>query len=488
MSSNSDKLFKGVSVQTIVTITFGVLEIVVFSIMSRLLSKIDFGYYAALSGIMAIFMSISEAGLGASVIQKKDASQRYISTAFTLSCIIGFTMTLLLLLLSPFLATLVADSFLKLPLQVMALNIFMYGVISIGNGILYRNLEFKTIGLINIIAYILASIVCVTMAYNNCGIFSIVMLYVIHSFLKIIFIFSKVKIPALGLNREDSKSIFSFGGWLTAGVILNNITAQLDKLLLPKWLSVESLGAYNRPAGFVSSVSDKINGIFDTVLFPILSSMQENKDRIKEVFIQSVSLLNSFSIILASIFFFNANLIVSIFFGKSWTDIVPLMQVISFSVIFMVNGRLVDCFFRSLAFVKIGFFLRLISVFVTFFSIYIGSHYDIYGVAISIVLASIINILTKVFVLSLKISLTPLKVLWNMIKAWKTVFPVLLIGIPFVLFNVHTWIIDITFSILFLIVILIEFAFFPQFVGIEYTMSVYPKINSIKNKIFKNKL
>ena len=142
MASNSDKFFRGISVQTLVTITFGILEILVFSIMSRLLSKTDFGYFAAITGVMAILMSVSEAGLGSAVIQKKDASKSFISTAFTLSCIVGFVISALLFGFAPYLADLIADSTLTMPLRVMSINIFLYGIISIGNGVLYRRLAF----------------------------------------------------------------------------------------------------------------------------------------------------------------------------------------------------------------------------------------------------------------------------------------------------------------------------------------------------------
>ena len=46
-TNNFDKTIKGLSAQTIVTILSGIIEILVFSIMSRILSKADFGYYAA---------------------------------------------------------------------------------------------------------------------------------------------------------------------------------------------------------------------------------------------------------------------------------------------------------------------------------------------------------------------------------------------------------------------------------------------------------
>ena len=87
--SNSQKIIKGISSQTIVTIVLGVVEIVSFSIMSRLLTKSDFGYYAAVTAIVAIFACFSDAGFGSAIIQRKDITKRFIDNAFTLSLIFG---------------------------------------------------------------------------------------------------------------------------------------------------------------------------------------------------------------------------------------------------------------------------------------------------------------------------------------------------------------------------------------------------------------
>ena len=66
--TKTNTLFKGMSIQTLVTMMMGVLEITYFAIMSRLLTKADFGYFAAISAVMAICMSLSDAGLGSAVI------------------------------------------------------------------------------------------------------------------------------------------------------------------------------------------------------------------------------------------------------------------------------------------------------------------------------------------------------------------------------------------------------------------------------------
>lgn len=487
MTSKTTQFFKGISTQTIITLVMGVMEVVVFAIISRLLSKTDFGYYAAISGIIAIFMSISEAGLGSAIIQKKNASGEFISTAFSWSMIIGLFVTMLVFTLAPTLATLIADDTLTIPLRMMAITILFHSIISVGNGILYRKLSFKTVGLISIISYFTASVVSIIMAAKGMGLIAVVALPIVNSVVYILLLAFCVKFPKLFIRRQETKEIISYGGWLTLGVIVNNLTHQLDKLLLPKWMSVATLGAYNRPAGFVSSISNKINSIFDTVLFPMLSDLQQDASRVKNILLKSVSLLNCFSVILAAIFFFNAHLIISIFFGVQWLDMVPVLQIISLSVIFNVNGRLVDCFFRSLAFVKIGFFLRVTSAIVTFTCIYIGSKFGVSGVALSIVIANVINILTKVVVLAIKTRVSVVDVFRKMVVSWKVVLPILIIGVPFLMIGSHTWLINIIFALIFAVVVIAEFTFYPQFVGSEYVTTAYPMVEKIKNKILVRK-
>lgn len=483
MADNTTKFFKGISTQTIITLTMGVMEIVVFAIISRLLSKEDFGYYAAISGIIAIFLSISEAGLGSSIIQKKDASNTFVSTAFTWSLIIGSVISIIVYILAPYLANIIADSKLTIPLRAMSITILLNSIISVGNGILYRKLSFKTVGLISIISYFTASAVSIIMASMGLGLYAVIALPITNAITHSCFLFYFVNYPKLQIHRNETKEIISFGGWLTLGVIFNNITHQLDKLLLPKWMSVETLGAYNRPAGFVSSISMRINGIFDTVLFPMLSDFQNDRSKVKEVFRMSVSLLNSFSIILAAVFFFNAHLIIVIFFGEDWLDLIPVMQIISISIIFNINGRLVDCFFRSLAYVKLGFYLRVLAAAITFGCIYVGASYDVQGVAMAIVTANIANILIKLGFLSKKTEVSIWDIIYRMFVAWRPVIPILLIGIPFLIYGNGSIVNDIGFAILFSAIICIELIFFPKFVGEIYYVRVYPIIKGIINKI-----
>lgn len=488
MESRTSSFFKGVSVQTVVTVVMGVLEIITFSLFSRLLSKSDFGYYAAISGVIAIIQSISEAGLGASIIQKKNASESFVSTAFTLSIGLGVFFSACLFISSPYVAKLVADDTIALPLRIMSLSFIFHSLISVGNAQLYRKLCFKRVGVIKFLSYLMAGILGCFLAYKGLGLYSIVIFTISDSLFTVLLLYgTSVKLPKLMFSKEDSKNIIHFGGWLTLGVILNNLTRQLDKIVTSRLISVEALGSYNRPAGFVTRTTSKITGIFDNVLFPILSGIQGEYSKVMGVFYKSISMVNSISAVLSVVFFFNAELIIIVFFGEKWLDLVPVMRIVSIGVLFNVDGQLVDCFFRSLNYVKTGFFIRLAGAMITLLAIIIGARFNIIGLAIGVVSANIIVILIKVTTLAIKINASFLRVLSTWLRAWKPVVPLVIVGIGSLFFpcSIAKYII---LAIVFAVIIFLEFIVFPSAVSNTYVQMVYPYVLSVKHKILqKNK-
>ena len=483
MESRTSSFFKGVSVQTVVTVVMGVLEIITFSLFSRLLSKSDFGYYAAISGVIAIIQSISEAGLGASIIQKKNASESFVSTAFTLSIGLGVFFSACLFISSPYVAKLVADDTITLPLRIMSLSFIFHSLISVGNAQLYRKLCFKRVGTIKFLSYLMAGILGCFLAYRGLGLYSIVVFTISDSLFTVLLLYgTSVRLPKLRFSREDSKNIIHFGGWLTLGVILNNMTRQLDKIVTSKLISVEALGSYNRPAGFVTRTTSKITGIFDNVLFPILSGIQGENSKILDVFYKSISMVNSISAVLSVVFFFNAELIIIVFFGEKWLDLVPVMRIVSIGVLFNVDGQLVDCFFRSLNFVKTGFFIRLAGAIITLLAIIIGARFDIIGLAIGVVSANIIVILIKVTTLSIKVKANFSSVISSWLSAWKPVVALVIVGIISIFFpsTITKYII---LAIVFAVMIFLEFIVFPNSVSKTYVQTVYPYVLSVTHKL-----
>lgn len=479
-SSKTNTFLKGVSVTTVFTIATGILGVVYFAVMSRLLSKSDFGYFAALTGVMTVISSIADAGLGTAIIQKKDADKAFISTAFTMSFILGLSCFLIVFLGAPLFARLVADEYLTTPIRVMSVTLLFNSFTSVANAQLYRNLKFKRIGTIQFVSNIFNTALSVALAIKGFGLYAMIAYATFGPFLTMILLYTtSAKVPKMHIERNYAKGIFSFGGWLTLSVICNKIATYIDRLVLPKMTSVETLGAYTRPASFTSNLTGALTDIMDKVLFPMLSVIQDNRSAAISVFYRATELLNSFSVILGCVLFFNAELIIRIFFGNEWLELVPVMQVVSLTSVFFIDTQLVDCFFRSLNFVKTGFFIRLFALFWNIFCIYWGAKFGVLGIAISLAFANISIIILKMIVLNKKLGASMGIMFYKWISSWKVAIIPTLLGIGYLLvFHNSTILSNIVFAIIFGLIVLIEFLFVPSLVGEEYMKTIFPLLAS----------
>ena len=417
--SNTKKVIKGVSSQAFVTIVLGLLEIVSFSIMSRLLTQEDFGYYAAISAIVVIFASFSETGIGSALIQKKEIDKQYIDCAFSISLLFGLAISLALVASSGLLSKTVVDEKIAKPLMFMSVVLLANCLSSINISILQRNLRFLTVGLVHIIASIVSTLVAIVMALKGFGFYSIVAKSIVSALLVLVVsYFLAGNKYSFHLDKNNFKSIFGFSGWLMASVVFRNISKQADKIVMPRLLSVTALGEYNRPKEFLDQISVKVNGIFDTALFPVLSSIQDDKEELAKSYKRYLYYLNIIATLLALGIAFNARIILVVFFGNDWVYLTGLMMVLSVAVLFNADGRLADCFLRSLAMTKQQFIFRVIEAITKIIAVFIGSKWGLFGVATAVVISESMMRLIKVTYVSYKLSINTSSVfLTNTISA-----------------------------------------------------------------------
>ena len=134
-------------------------------------------------------------------------------------------------------------------------------------------------------ALIITSAIAILLAHLEFGFYAIVTRAVLSSILTLILSFIIVHPNyRIAIAKDKFKEIFNFSGWLTASVIIRNLSQQIDRLMLSNFTTAEVLGAYNRPKEFVTQISTKLNNIFDTALFPVLSSIQDSPQSLINAF------------------------------------------------------------------------------------------------------------------------------------------------------------------------------------------------------------
>ena len=482
-STNTQKAVKGISSQTLVTIILGILEVVTFSIMSRLLSKEDFGYYAAISAVVVVFASFSDTGIGAAIIQRKQLDKRYIDNAFTLSLILGAIVMFVLLILSGTISLLVADNSMQTPLMLMSITLLLNCLISVNVSVMYRNLQFIKVGIVHIVSLVLTSVVAIVLAFYGYGYYAILTKAIMTSICTFILSLMLCRTHySLRLDMQTSKSIFSFSGWLMASVIFRNFAQQVDRLMMPNLLSVSALGAYNRPKDFVNQISSKINSIFDIALFPVLSTVQNDILRLSNAFRRSFFLLNLFSALLAFGFIFNSDLIIRLFFGEEWLYLRNIFCVFSVAVIFNVDGRLADCYLRSMALTRQQFYFRVIETVLKVMMVLIGSIWGMIGIAISIVAADATMKMFKVSYVAFRINIGFKMLFLDFIYSLR--FLILLLPINFFAVKIFPRTLQGCLIVLMVFMISTILIFFgtPTFVGDRYKDEVWTKVIGFFNR------
>lgn len=485
--SNTQKVLKGVSTQTIITILTGIIEIVGFSIMSRLLTQQDFGYYAAISAITAIFAAFADAGIGSAIVQRKNIDQKYIDNAFTLCLLFGlFGMSLLLIFSGPA-ARYVADDTMRFPLMLVAITLLTGTLASVNFSILQRKLQFLRMGVIRITSLILTTIVSIILAVKGFGYYAIIAKVILYSLITLLLSFIAAHTRYhLSFDIKVYREIFGFGGWLMASSFFRKIAEQIDRLMMSNLFNVTTLGMYSRPKEFINNMTDKFCSIFDSSMFPVLSSIQDEKDRLIKSYEASLYYLNIAGLLITLTFMFNSELIIRIFLGSEWMNVNTLFIILSLSGLCMINGSLGDIFLRSLAFTKQQFLFRILQAFLSIVLILLAARLGLLAVAVAYLIAYSIVVFVKMVFISNKVDYELRKALVQIFKSYQ----VALIYLPayfICMFMVpNTMAGNIIKLLVFCLITLLAFIFFPSIVGVKYKTEMHNKILSfVSQKIFK---
>ena len=486
--SNTSKVIKGMSTQTIITIVLGVLEIVSFSIMSRLLTDKDFGYYAAILAIVTVFQSFTDTGIGAAIIQRKELNLNYINSSFSLSLIFGVIVSLALFASASLLAKSVADETMTIPLRIISVTLLCNCLSSVNISILQRDMKFIKIGIINITSLVITTIIAIILAAKGFGYYAILTKGVLASVITLaLSYFIAGQKYRFVFDIATYRQIFGFGGWLMAAAVFRNIASQVDRLLMTSLFSVETLGSYTRPKEFISNLAGKCNSIFDSVLFPVLSSIQDSKEQLQRSFKSSCYLLNLFAMVMGVVFFCNSELIIRVFFGEKWLKVDTLFKVLSFYPVLLINGRMGDIFLRSLALTKQQFFFRLGQLVFAVMFILAGYRFGVVAMAISVMVSYACITIIKLYYVTERMGISRKLVLQTMFDSYRFV----LFIVPFYLlchfFIPNSWGGNILQAVVIATCLILLFVILPNLVGRQYKEGGYAIIMKAIGSILHKK-
>ena len=123
------------------------------------------------------------------------------------------------------------------------------------------------------------------MAFYGMGVWSLVGQQLSRQLLNTLFlwIFCHWR-PAWEFSRKSFKEMFGFGSKLLLSGLLNTIYKDIYYIIIGRFYSSAQLGQYTRAQQFNIIFSSNLTSVVQRVSYPVLSSMQDESERLKQAY------------------------------------------------------------------------------------------------------------------------------------------------------------------------------------------------------------
>jgi teichuronic acid exporter len=234
------------------------------------------------------------------------------------------------------------------------------------------------------------------LAYNDFRVWALVAQQITFQVLITVILWFTLKWrPMLVFSFERIKSLFSFGWKLLVSSLIDHVYMDIRIIFIGKMYTSAILGFYNNGRLIPHTMVSNINSSIQSVMFPVLSSQQDNKKNVKSMVRRSI-VTSSFLIFpimvgLAVI----AEPFVKIVLTDKWLPAVPFIQIfcISFALwpIHTANLQAINALGRSDIFLKLEIIKKVIGLIILAVTLFYGVYAIALGLVVSGVISSFIN-------------------------------------------------------------------------------------------------
>ena len=373
------------------------------AIMARLLTPADYGIFAVVNIFLNFFMTASDLGIGAAVIQKMDLTERQLNCIFTFTGIVGIILGIFLILLGVPISIFYKDNVYFILCIWLSISVFFYAINIVPNAVMLRNGFFNQVAVRNIVVNIASLVVAILMAFWGCKYYSLVgqsLVTFIAYFgwnqyiarLKPLFKLTEIKDA---IKEIASYSIFQFASDSSYYLELN-----MDNFVVSTVLGSTPLAYYDKAYRLLDYPVGNLAGTLNTILHPMLKDYQNEPDVIREKFLYIEKIFSLVSVFIVSVCFGCSREIVGILYGAQWGDSVLTFQIMSLAIYPKMMLSIMNTVFTSLGDTRRLFRTQIKKLIIVTACVLIGVSFgNIEAVAVAIVVSSWVNLFYVFFTL-----------------------------------------------------------------------------------------
>lgn len=358
------------------------LRLLVMVGLARLLAPEDFGLVAMIAVVSGFATTIADLGLVPALVSAGDLERAEEEAAFTLSVVWGTALTVLFAASSPLIALLYGEPRLIGLAVLLSLQFVLASLDAVPMARLMRDLSFDRLAIVDPTAALLAGLFGMGAAVLGLGPWSLVI------FLLMLQAFTTLgHWLACGHSTGWHWDVAIFGRlWNVAGGAfgfnaINYWARTFDDLAVGRVFGASPLGLYNRAYEFLLGPISEIQAVVGRVVFPSLSRMQDDQERLADAYLQVVGVISLIAFpAMAGLAVVAEEFVIGVL-GRQWEGAIPLVRVFAIVGVLQSIGTTTGWLYQATGATRRMFGWGVAATTATIIAVLIGLHWDVLGVA-----------------------------------------------------------------------------------------------------------
>jgi len=371
-----------------------VLNFILGIYLARLLTPTDFGLVA----MVLVFVSFSELltnfGLSSAIIQKQNITQSHYYSAYWFSAALGAILSVLMFFASGAIAEFYGSMLVKEISQALSCIFLASSICAIPTAKLQKEMSHKTVGSINLISGLTSGLTGVIFALAEFSYWSIVIQWLTLNWLKVVLLHlaSGLRIKA-NFSASALKELLSFSVIVFSTQTLRKITVQFDKLIVGKFIDASTLGLYNRAHELMSVPTKNVARVVSGVMFPALSSIQNEKQRVANIYLNTIGVIALISFPSLTGIAIIAPYFIDSILGSKWLEMTPYLRFFCYLGLFQSVSTITGMIYLALGRPGLQLKINLFNQPLQLIGVFVGIQYGINGMLVGYFTAYVISVL-----------------------------------------------------------------------------------------------
>lgn len=361
-------------------------------VLARLLPPSEFGLIAMVTVFTGMVQGFMDLGFSSALVQRSESRAEHFNTVFLVNVVLGIALCAAAVIAAPWIARFYGRPELIPVTRALALGFILRSFGLVHQARLRRGLEFRSLTAVRLLAAAVGGGVGIGLAWTGWGVWSLVNQSLVSAFTSTAALwgFSRWR-PGRRVSADAFVELWSFGSHLFAAGLLNTVFTRVDALIVGRLFGAADLGFFTRAKGLIRLVVRISSDSVSRVMFPVLSSIQDEDERFRRVSLQTLVLVSFAAFALSGWLWVVAEPLIVLLLGRPWLPSAAMLRLFCLTAYVVPVNSIILSMLKSRGHSRAFFRLEIIKKAFYLAALLVGFQWGIEGFLLALAVVSVIN-------------------------------------------------------------------------------------------------